>query len=139
MILPHDDKNSCLIASRTMINKTRSFILNTTEIDSCSQRRYVLCQTKPVLDLSFKIGCFLNPPILDLPAMISNDLTYEICLSSCQTLMANIAVIITNKCYCLNADVPQIQHLINHQKHFASKDCGRPCPGMFDWVNLTGK
>jgi hypothetical protein len=138
MINPNEDNNSsikddsCLVVSRTVINKTGSFILKNTQINNCSQSRHVLCTTKPILDLSFKIGCYSKPLTLDLPAMISNHLTYELCLSVCGNLKTNLAVINMNKCYCLNIDILQIQNLISNRTKFATKDCGNPCSGMFN-------
>ncbi len=138
LINPNEDNNSsinddsCLVVSRTVMKKNGSSILKTTQMNNCSQSRHVLCKTKPILDLSFKIGCFSNPLTPDLPAMISNHLTYELCLFVCQNLKTNLAIININKCYCLNVDILQIQNLISNRTKFVTKDCGNPCSGMFD-------
>ena len=138
MINPNEDNNSsikddsCLVVSRTITDKNGSFILKNTQINNCSQSRHVLCKTKPMYDFSSSIGCYSKPLTLDLPAMISNHLTYELCLSVCQSLETNSAVIHMNKCYCVNADILQILTLISNHTKFATKDCGNPCSGMFD-------
>ncbi len=137
IINPNEDNNSsikddsCLVVSRTIINKNESFILKT-QTNNCSQSRHVLCTTKPILDLSFKIGCYSKPLTLDLPAMISNHLTYELCLSVCANLKTKLAVINMNKCYCLNVEILQIRNLISNRTKFTAKDCGNPCSGMFN-------
>ncbi len=140
MINPNEDNNSsikddsCLVVSRTVIDKKGSFILKNTQINNCSQSRHVLCKTKPMFDFSSKIECYSRPLTLDLPAMISNHLTYELCLSVCQSLKTKLAVINMNKCYCLslNADILQTQFVISNVRKFSTKDCGNPCSGMFD-------
>ncbi|CAF2683234.1 unnamed protein product [Rotaria sp. Silwood2] len=122
--------DSCLVFTRSIIDeKQRRSILRNTQINNCSQPRHVLCKVKAIIGYSSHQICYSKPSTLGLPSMISNHLTHELCLSVCQTLKTNLAVINMNKCYCVNAhESLVIDNERNHVKH-RTKDCGNPCPG----------
>ncbi|CAF0946670.1 unnamed protein product [Rotaria sordida] len=138
MLNSNDDSNlnikndSCLLWTRSIIDeKQRSSILEKTQINNCSESRHVLCRTKTILGFNSPQMCYTKPSTLGLPIMISNHLTYELCLSVCQTLKTNLAVININKCYCVDATLWQILDLRRDRTKYETKDCGNPCPGMF--------
>ncbi|CAF1003222.1 unnamed protein product [Rotaria sordida] len=121
--------DSCLVFTRSMIDDKESSILNNIQINNCSKPRHVLCRTKPIIARNFEIGCFHKPLTLGVPVMISNLLTFELCLSICKELETNIGVLHMNKCYCFNAAFTWIAEITrNHSKH-KKYDCGNPCPG----------
>ncbi|CAF2666053.1 unnamed protein product [Rotaria sp. Silwood2] len=135
MINPNEDNNSsikddsCLVLTRSVIDEKRSSILNNTQINNCSKPRHVLCRTMTVLGFNSQQSCYSKPLTLGLPAMISNHLTYELCLSVCRKLETNLAVININKCYCFNAAVSQMFDIQGNHAKYKTKECGNPCPG----------
>ncbi|CAF3964194.1 unnamed protein product [Rotaria sordida] len=139
MINPNDDNSlsikddSCLLWTRSIIDeKQRSSILEKIQINNCSKPRHVLCRTKTMLGFNSPQICYTKPSTLGLPIMISNHLTYELCLSVCKTLKTNLAVINMNKCYCFDATRSQILDPKRNHAKYETQDCGDPCPGMFN-------
>ncbi|CAF1517105.1 unnamed protein product [Rotaria sordida] len=139
MINPNDDNNlsikddSCLLWTRSIIDeKQRSSILEKIQINNCSKPRHVLCRTKTMLGFNSPQICYTKPSTIGLPIMISNHLTHELCLSVCQTLKTNLAVINMNKCYCFDATRSQILDPKRNHAKYETKDCGNRCPGMFN-------
>jgi len=135
MINPTENNNlsitddSCIISTRTVNENDERPILKSIAMNNCSQARHVLCETQTLLVRSFQQGCFRKPLIFDLPALVSNRLTYELCLSVCRELQTKLAVIHINKCYCLNGVTPKLFNLtVDFQKH-QKQDCGNPCSG----------
>jgi hypothetical protein len=137
MINPIDNNDSnitdqsCIISTRTVIEENERSILKTTPMNNCSKARHVLCETKTLIVRNFQQGCFRKPLTLDLPALISNRLTYELCLSVCQELQTRIAIIHIDKCYCLNGASSKVFNLTADLEKYQRKDCGFPCSGMF--------
>ncbi|CAF1411640.1 unnamed protein product [Rotaria sordida] len=136
MINSNDDNNSsiqddsCLVLTRLIIDeKQRSSIFKNSQIHNCSKPRHVLCKARTILGYNSHQICYSKPSTLGLPAMISNHLTYELCLSVCGILKTSSAVINMNKCYCVDvAESLMIDIEGNHVK-YRTKDCGNPCPG----------
>ncbi|CAF3311986.1 unnamed protein product [Rotaria sp. Silwood2] len=121
--------DSCLVFTRSVIDDEGSFILKNTQINNCSKPRHVLCTTKPIITHHSEKGCFHKPLTLGVPAMISNHLTYELCLSVCKGLKTNLAVLHVNKCYCFNAAYTWIAETSRNNSKHKKQDCGNPCPG----------
>ncbi|CAF1153247.1 unnamed protein product [Didymodactylos carnosus] len=98
-----------------------------TKRNNCSQPRHVLCETNPVVIKQSLYECFQKPFYMDLPALITNQMTHERCLSTCQELQTKLAIININRCYCVaNRNVMNITQ--NFQQYKA-KLCGSPCSG----------
>ncbi|CAF3506525.1 unnamed protein product [Rotaria sp. Silwood1] len=136
MINPNEDSNSsikndsCLVLTRSITDeKKRSTILSNTQINNCSKPRHVLCRTKSMLGFNSQQTCYSKPLTLGLPAMISNHLTHELCVSVCKTLRTILVVINMNKCYCVNTAILQIFDMEGIYAKYSTKDCGNPCPG----------
>lgn len=123
--------DSCLVFARSESNMARNSMIKTIPTDNCSQPRYALCQTKPIILHLSKNKCLEKPLTLDLPVMISNHMTSELCRSLCGNLTTIFAVVQMNKCYCGNLTlVKSIENIFNDSIH-RKRDCGKPCPGMF--------
>ncbi|CAF3940814.1 unnamed protein product, partial [Rotaria sp. Silwood1] len=143
MISPNNDNSSnlrddsCLVLTRSGIDeKQRSSILKNIQLNNCSKPRHTLCQTKTIKGYNSEQYCYRKPLTLDLLTMISNHLTYELCLTVCGEFKTNMVVIHMNKCYCIDAAVSQI---LDSQKNFGkyrTKDCGNPCPGNTRQLNI---
>ncbi|CAF1252225.1 unnamed protein product [Rotaria sordida] len=124
-----NNNESCLVFTRSVINSIENSIITKTSINNCSKARHVLCARKSIIDSNSLIGCFHKPLTLDLPSIISNHLTYKLCLSICQSLKTKLAIIQINKCYCLNAGVTWINGTTRNNFNHRKVDCGRPCLG----------
>ena len=124
--------DSCVIAMRMSTEDEERPILQSNSSKNCSTPKHVLCETGTLIARDFQQGCYGEPLILDLPALISSRMTYELCLSICQELQTKIAIIQINKCYCLNGISAKLFNLtadlIKHQK----KACGNVCQGNDD-------
>ncbi|CAM4971429.1 unnamed protein product [Rotaria socialis] len=135
MINPNENNNStvkddsCIVVTRPTVDKQGSSILQTTQINHCSKPIHVLCRTKSKPGVGFHPVCLEKPLTLGLPAMISNYLTHELCLSVCKELKVNVAVLHMNKCYCF-IYVPTRSSIFkpSHEK-YQKQHCGKPCPG----------
>jgi hypothetical protein len=137
MINPTENKissiinDSCIISTRTIHEDEERPTLNSILMNNCSIAKHVLCETKTLIVRNFEKNCFNKPLTLDLPALISNRLTYELCLSVCQELQTKLAVIHINKCYCLNGFPSKTFNLTADFGKHKKPDCGYPCSGMF--------
>jgi hypothetical protein len=123
--------NSCVVSTRMMIEEDERPILKSIQTNNCSKRRHVLCETNTLIIRNFQQACLRKPLIIGLPAMISNQLTYELCLSVCQELQTKIAVIHINKCYCLNGFISEKFNLMTDLEKYQETNCGNTCEGMF--------
>jgi hypothetical protein len=124
--------DSCLISTRTGSKAEERPVLRTVTTANCSQPRYVLCETKGLIVHSFDQGCFRKPLTMDLPALISTKLTYELCLTVCRGLDTSFAVIHINKCYCFNGYASEKFKLTVDLGLYQRGTCGDPCSGMLD-------
>jgi hypothetical protein len=122
--------NSCVISTRTVIETDERPILQNTQMDNCSKARHVLCETKTLLVQNFQQGCFRKPLTLDLPSLISNRLTHELCVSVCRELQTKLSIIHINKCYCLNGITSKVLNLTEDLRNYQQNSCGNPCSGM---------
>ena len=136
MINPIDNKNqsnimdlSCIVSIRTTLEEYERPVLNSIQMNNCSKSRYVLCETKTLIIRNYEQGCFQKPLTFDLPALISNELTYELCLSICQELQTKLAIIHINKCYCLDGFASKSFNLTADLEKYQQKNCGNPCLG----------
>ncbi|CAF0983844.1 unnamed protein product [Adineta steineri] len=121
--------DSCIISTRTIAEEEEKPLLKNLPMNNCSQARHVLCETKTLIVRDFQQGCFRKPIILDLPALISNRLTYELCVSVCKELQTTIAIIHINKCYCLNGYISKSFSLATDLRKYQQTSCGNPCSG----------
>ena len=121
--------DSCLIVTRVSNEDDEKPTLTSNSIKNCSQLKHVLCETKTLIVRDFQQGCFRKPLILDLPALISNRLTYELCLSVCKELQTKLAILQMNKCYCVNGISPRLFNLTADLAKYQQIDCGDPCSG----------
>ena len=135
MINPSENKtsgindDSCVIAMRVLYDDDERPLLQSNSSRNCSVPKNVLCETSTLIVRDFQQGCFRKPLLHDLPALISNRMRYELCLSVCQELQTKIAIVHVNKCYCLNGISARVFNLtadlIRHQKG----SCGKVCSG----------
>ncbi|CAF1051081.1 unnamed protein product [Rotaria sp. Silwood1] len=121
--------DSCLVFTRSMIDDKGSSILKNTRVNNCSNPRHVLCTTKSIMTHHSEKGCFHKPLTLGVPVMISNHLTYELCLSVCKGLETNLVILHVNKCYCFNAALTWLAETTRNNSKHKKQDCGNPCPG----------
>ncbi len=126
-------KNTCVIIQRLISEEEEKPLLTSVQTTNCSQPRHVLCETNTIVIQNFQYACFIKPKILDLPALISNELTHELCLSVCQELQTKFAILHINKCYCLNGANPYVLNITTDFQKYRQKDCGNACPG---WIFL---
>lgn len=124
--------DSCLISKRTLTDEADTLAITNTPTSNCSKPRHVLCEMKSITLESFREGCYSKPATLGSPALISNHLTHELCLSVCQELKTITAVIHINKCYCLNTPTSKLLNTTVNRLKYEQKKCGDPCPGMLD-------
>ncbi|CAF3849238.1 unnamed protein product, partial [Rotaria sp. Silwood1] len=120
--------DSCIVVTRSPIDGNKSPMLKNIHISNCSKPRHVLCKTKSIFFQSEQ-RCLSKPLTFGLPAIISNQLTHELCLSMCKTLQTTLAILYINKCYCLNSDLSWMLFTKPHYENYQKKDCGNPCPG----------
>ncbi len=92
------------------------------------------CETNTLVVQNFQYACFKKPKSFDLPALISNLLTHELCLSVCQELQTKLAILHINKCYCINGANPNILNITTDFQQYKEKNCGNVCPG---WIFLA--
>ena len=122
--------DSCFVFTRSEMNEQRSSIVKANQVKNCSKPRHVLCRIQSMLGYHSMKACFNTPLTLDLPAVISNHLTYELCLSVCGNLGSDIAVLNINKCYCFNVGYQQMASIRRNHAKYNIMDCGKPCSGM---------
>ncbi|CAF4155070.1 unnamed protein product, partial [Adineta steineri] len=118
--------DSCLVFTRSVIDNS---IVTSTSIDNCSKSRHVLCAIKPIMGSNSLFGCFPKPLALGVPAVISNHLTYKLCLSICQRLKTKLAILQTNRCYCINHGTTWLNETTRNNVNYEKVHCGNPCPG----------
>jgi hypothetical protein len=123
--------DSCVISTRVITEERERPLLKSDSSNNCSQARHVLCATKTLIVRNFQQGCFQKPATLDLPALVSNRLTFELCLSVCQELQTKLAVIHIDKCYCLNGFTSRVFNLTVDLGKYQQQNCGNPCSGRF--------
>jgi hypothetical protein len=123
-----ENKNSCVVITRSSSEEEERPIINS-KTDNCTQPRHVLCETNTLVVQNFQYACLEKPKILDLPALISPQLTHELCLSVCQELQTKLAILHVNKCYCLNGANPNSVNITTDFPKYEEKKCGNPCPG----------
>ncbi|CAF2076040.1 unnamed protein product [Rotaria magnacalcarata] len=128
--------DSCIVVTRPMLDQQGISILQTTQIHNCSKPTHVLCKSKTKLAAPLHPVCLEKPLTLGLPAMISNYLTHELCLSVCNELKVNLAVLQMNKCYCLKSFLTHLSKIISPHEKYRKEHCGNPCPGMFKCLIL---
>lgn len=138
MINPSENKNnslnddSCVISERSSVEVEERPIVKIISEKNCSTAKHVLCETNTLIVQDFQQGCFRKPSILDLPALISNRLTYELCLFVCKELQTKLAILHMNKCYCLNGISSKAFNLTDNLGKYQKKACGNICSGIFD-------
>ncbi|CAF3238530.1 unnamed protein product [Rotaria socialis] len=108
-------------------DEKENYIIKNIQINNCSKRRRVLCKADPFIVQS-EHRCFRKPLTLGLPAIISNYLTHELCLSVCKKLELNAPVININKCYCFHVDHFWIYDFVRANTKNGKKNCANPCP-----------
>ena len=121
---------SCIVVTRSVSEEEEKPIITNIFMNNCSKPRHTLCETNTLVVENFQYGCFSKPRALDLPALISKHLTHELCLSVCQELQTKLAILLINKCYCLNGDSPRTLNITTDFQKFRQKHCGKPCPGI---------
>jgi hypothetical protein len=120
----------CLLVTRTAIGEVDKPILDA-KPNECSIPRHVLCESNALVVQNFQFTCLRRPLTLDVPSLISNALTYELCLSVCQELQTRLALLNIDRCYCLNGVTPKLLNIESDFLPYQSGTCGQPCPGMF--------
>ncbi|CAF2101262.1 unnamed protein product [Rotaria magnacalcarata] len=116
--------DSCIVVTRPMLDQQGISILQTTQIHNCSKPTHVLCKSKTKLAAPLHPVCLEKPLTLGLPAMISNYLTHELCLSVCNELKVNLAVLQMNKCYCLKSFLTHLSKIISPHEKYRKEHCG---------------
>lgn len=129
--------SSCLVFTRSAKDDNRNSILKEIPTDKCSTPRPVLCATKPIMTRHSEKGCFEKPLALGLPTVISDHITYELCLTVCKSIRTNLAVIQMNKCFCLNAAISWIAETTRNNSKHRVLDCGNPCLGKFVFLVIS--
>jgi hypothetical protein len=124
-----ENKNTCVVVTRSVSEEEERPLLKANQTDNCTQPRHVLCETNTIVVQNFQYACLKKPNILDLPALISHQLTHELCLSVCQELQTKLAILHINKCYCLNGARQNSVNITSDFPEYYQKKCGNPCPG----------
>ena len=123
------DDNSCVVVTRTVLENDERPVVTVASGADCSKPRHVLCETNTLIVPNFQFSCFRRPATMDLPALISEELTHELCLSICQELQTKLAILNINSCYCLNGATPRLLSITADFSKHRKKTCGNPCPG----------
>ncbi|CAF1131378.1 unnamed protein product, partial [Rotaria sordida] len=124
-----DSNNTCMVITRLVIEVDEKPIIKNTSMKDCSKPRHVLCETNTLIAPKYQYDCFSKPNILDLPVLISNHLTHELCLSLYQELQTKFAILHVNKWYCLNGATSHLLNITTYFEKFRQKNCGHFCPG----------
>ena len=124
-----DNKNSCVVITRTMREEEERPFLNSNSSGDCTQPRHVLCETNTLIVQNFQYACLKKPKTFDLPALISTHLTHELCLTICQELQTKFAIIQIDKCYCLLGSNPSAVNISTDFTEYRQNLCGNVCPG----------
>ncbi|UJR31253.1 hypothetical protein I4U23_018755 [Adineta vaga] len=122
-------KNTCVLITRSISEEEERPIIRNIPSNNCSKPRHALCETNTLVVQNFLYGCFSKPKALDLPALISDQLTHELCLSVCQELQTKLAILNLNKCYCVNGASPSLLNITTDFSKYEQKSCGKTCPG----------
>jgi hypothetical protein len=125
------DDNTCVLITRALSEEKEKPIIRNSLVNNCSTPKHVLCETNTLIVQNFQYACLSKPKTLDLPTLISSQLTHELCLSVCQELQTKFAILHINKCYCLNGIGPTSLNLTTDFQKYRQKNCGNACPGMF--------
>lgn len=123
------NSSSCVIFNRTILNADERPLLSHKTIANCTKSERVLCETKDLIVQDFQFGCYQKPYTLNLPALISNRMSYELCLSVCQQLQTQIALINSDRCYCLESGSIRIRNLTADFQSYRKDHCGDVCSG----------
>ena len=123
-------RDSCLVLTRTADKEEEKPIIESYALNNCSQPKHVLCETNTLVVQNFQYACLAKPLTLDLPALVSQQLTQELCLSICQELQTKLAILQMDKCYCLDGATPNLLNVTVDFEKYRQKDCGNPCPGQ---------
>lgn len=124
-----NDNQTCVHITRTVISEEERPRIDVNDPGNCSTPRHVLCETNTLIVQNFQYMCLKKPTSLDLPALISHDLTHEFCLSVCQEFQTKLAILHMNKCYCLNSAFSTALNItVQFDKH-RQDSCGNVCPG----------
>lgn len=124
-----ENKNTCVVLARSRNEAKERPILKSTPTENCTQPRHVLCETNTLVVQSFQYECLKKPNTFDLPALISDELTHELCLAVCQELQTKFAVIQMNKCYCLQGSSPTSVNISTDFAEYRRSTCGNVCAG----------
>ncbi|CAF2262259.1 unnamed protein product, partial [Rotaria magnacalcarata] len=123
--------DSCILSTRSVIDEKESSVISNAQMNNCSKPRHVLCKTRSPSFRSHEY-CLSKPLTLGLPTIISNYLSYELCVTICVDLKTNSAVLNKNKCYCLNADYSKMVNNKLIYEKYRTKYCGNFCPGTLN-------
>ncbi|CAF0884788.1 unnamed protein product [Adineta ricciae] len=121
--------DSCIVLSRTEVKPEERPVLKATGMSNCSTHRHVLCETKTLIVDRFQKSCFRKPALMGLPALISNNLTHELCLTICEELQTTLVIIHMDRCYCLNDYVLRPMNFTNDLSKYQRTSCGQVCSG----------
>lgn len=130
-----EHKNTCVVITRSVTEEKERPVLQSTPTENCTQPRHVLCETNTLVVQGFQYACLKKPITFDLPALISNELTQELCLAVCQELQTKFAIIQMNKCYCLQGSSPSSANISTDFAEYRRPTCGNVCGGrdvLFD-------
>lgn len=123
-------RDSCLMVTRTINKEEEKPMIEPVALNNCSTPKHVLCETNTLVVQDFQYACLAKPLTLDLPALISQQLTQELCLSICQELQTKLAIVQIDKCYCLDGATPNLLNVTVDFDKYRQTNCGDPCPGQ---------
>ncbi|CAF3871152.1 unnamed protein product [Rotaria sordida] len=120
----------CLVVTRATTNEQQRISISiANQSNNCSQLRHVLCRKRSIIiDQRNQQICFRKPLTLDVPVIISNYLTHELCMSTCMDLVAHYeqryALLNSNTCLCMNNTITTTNKLTFF-------NCDRKCYGNY--------
>lgn len=127
----NDSKDSsCILVSRIPPSDQEKPIIKANRLETCAHQRHVLCESNTLVVQNFLVRCLQRPLSMDPPAVISDQMTHEFCLSNCQELQTKLALIQMNKCYCVKGSSPNLLNITADYVDFYKKSCGDLCPGQ---------
>ncbi|CAF1346534.1 unnamed protein product, partial [Didymodactylos carnosus] len=129
--------NKCMLVSRMSegdiqlpkITVAQLTLPLSTQRSDCTEPRHVLCETSPVFVERGIYECYQKPLVMDLPALITNQMTHERCLTTCQELQTKLAIISKNMCYCQTNDWAATVNVTRDFQRYKAKSCGNACSG----------
>ncbi|CAF1527711.1 unnamed protein product, partial [Didymodactylos carnosus] len=128
--------NKCMLVSRMSegekqlqkITVRKLEMLFSTQSSNCTEERHVLCETSPMVERGI-YDCYQKPFVMDLPALVTSQMTHERCLTTCKELQTSLAIISMNMCYCQANDWAETQNITRDFQIYKEKSCGNPCSG----------